>query len=435
MLKFDIIKQDGGEVRAVALTLEQPSPSYKPDLNTKVQREFLQHPVKYLQALLSYNVREINNLKCPEKIKSLDHIKQPFKDLPWWSQLLAQGLNMMGIPVDPRENSSQVSPKVELTEDHLNRACAKNPLVLFSECVADECLLNRLKHPQSRDHFQEVLVQQVRRKIQTKALRVCLHMGGYLFNELCILTELGQYYDLTVDVILDKGEYIQLVTSPDSNPLAAQKEISFKSTDALDDRREWTQVLTYRYIKFLEWFQSLGINMKLSLHDSPETFIQSKRTVDLYMGIDYVDQDLLQAIPFILTSLSTTRAGGLIASLRTDGLLSRSTKMTILECPSEIKLPEELDNELAKELEKETLIRNGTDVFDCPPELTENGITYSWNHAVLLGPDKCLLVYTTPRGNELRKLIQRQTEKQQLDIFKYWDELPALVFEWEVERQ
>src|SRR6202008_2310090 len=98
--------------------------------------------------------------------------------------------------------------------------------------------------------------------------------------------------------------------------------------DFFDDnleRKAWAKLMTYRIIKFLEWFKSLGLNINLNFYDSPHDLIQECITdsgylSDITIGVDYIDQFPELIYDFQILALCTTNLDGNIISLRTDGI-------------------------------------------------------------------------------------------------------------------
>jgi len=87
-----------------------------------------------------------------------------------------------------------------------------------------------------------------------------------LFNDLVILTRFNSYinstYDITLNLIGNFDQYIESITSSDTNII----DPSIMSSNP-------NILFTYRLIKFIEWFSCTKINLNINLYPSPKALL------------------------------------------------------------------------------------------------------------------------------------------------------------------
>lgn len=256
--------------------------------------------------------------------------------------------------------------QIEMTYEMLEKISAENPLSIFSECVT--CVLNRSKNGVFRFLF-ELKFGQIVSKIKSSSLTWTSYVPGYFFQEIILLTILAnrsKVSELTLNIIDDQVyEFAECAQDEEKNSSASSHLISFGFKDTRDDRRQWLNLLFYRYVKLLEWISDLGITAKLVLYRASDyiKLCSTDRSYqsDLLTGVDYIDQFLEYKYIFKSLSLSCVKETGTVASLRTDGMLSQNIVYEIYSVPFSSSRQEEwesINEKIAKnqeEMEKRTL--------------------------------------------------------------------------------
>lgn len=355
-----------------------------------------------LRSLLKHSLNAMTHIQTPEVIPPLDGPE-------------SSSVTLLGF-----ENRYTLVP----TEDQFNAICKDNPWAVFSECVAENCALNRLERHQLRDGFQHMLVTTVRERCIKPELTLVFYMSGYLFNELAIITELGRSYHLHVHLIMDRGEYLSLLVAPEHNPRAAEGKMGFEFTEPnpIPGRASWFQGYTYRYLKVLEWCQSLDIKVDLTVYDSTEAFTEASVAPDVCVGIDYIDNDLVhQLCTFIETVLALPVPHMLVASLRTNGVCSAEVA---LECRLRgyATLPLNTPLALKEQLRAET-VQVETDKYDT--EIERDGVRYTVADYVITATCR-YHTYISERGRQLMKEIAASVNTYQSQLVLEWIHMESL---------
>lgn len=300
MLSFRQTKNDG-----LVFNLVETSKSYNPKKVESLSKDMKN---KEVDEMLITNIEDINNI--------------PLK-------------KMTSNNSDPNLNFTftfENTHEVDFGEEFDN-ILHNNPLALFSECYADCCGLNRLHKNFKfiRLYFEHLIMSIVEEEnlIETVGDRPLIYTSfgvGYFFQDLVILTKLINlgFKNIQVNFIGDFKDFSECVTNPEINSLAVNNNLGTNLNDN-NPKKDWAIMLSFRIIKFLEWFETLGCKMDLRLYNTVYQLIDECQTSkdnfsDITVGIDYVDEFIANVTVFNALALYTTSNNGLVFSLRTNGL-------------------------------------------------------------------------------------------------------------------
>lgn len=280
-----------------------------------------------LSCTITNNCLNVKLLKCTNSYSSdlcTKYLNKYFTSNKSINDLLNLNVNMMDDFT--RTNTKSYSLK------QLEQLSSGNPLWLFSECFACDCGLNRGKN----GVFRNFMEYQFNKLVTTKYssydnVTYSSYYPGYYFQDIVLLTNMGctnKRTNITVNLVGITQGYVKFVSDLNVTTLSCAEDPDIDN----DKQKYWFQVHTYRIIKLLEWFDGIGLHVNLNIYDGMDQFIDNCRLnydllSDITVGIDYVDESLLALYQFNIFALCTTRAGGHIVSLRTDGIPFVFTKL------------------------------------------------------------------------------------------------------------
>jgi len=201
----------------------------------------------------------------------------------------SDGKIMMKHKVLPANTLEEITSSLVELDEKIRPILEAHPLLLLNECDSFYCPLTRSRNPIVRNLIELMLLERVE-----KADSICFVGVGGMFQELVILDNKNP---CTMDVfIIDRlRDYIDTIVE-DVN----SKEFTvdpLKYYGKLDDqgisRAKWSYIKTLRYVSFLQYFASLGYNLRVTLCGSSEVYknamISCNTRPSLVVGIDLID--------------------------------------------------------------------------------------------------------------------------------------------------
>ena len=283
--------------------------------------------------MLSFN-QSINcaNFKLIKSTNSFSHDlcnhynETYFKSSRGITELLQKNISMLSCV----DNSDQKDKDKDVEYDDLENTSKQNPLFTFSECFADDCGLNRKSSGIFRTFMENKTIELIKHNYNTnKHIIYTSYLSGFFLQDIVLLTKMKDVIDpecmITINLIGNSHDYLALISNSLHNPNAKNNCINYEFEDTHKYRKMWAKLFTYRLIKFLEWFQAIGLNVNLNLYSNHHNFINdchnnNELLSDITVGIDHVDQSIISEYDFKMLALCTTKKNGYIVSLRTDGI-------------------------------------------------------------------------------------------------------------------
>ena len=332
----------------------------------------------------------------------------------------------------------QINTKVIDYRD-LEKASKTNPLFLFSECFAENCGLNRISNGIFRTFMERKTFELIEKEyIKHRKIVYTSYLPGYFFQDIVLLTGLNGIKkdgcEVIVNLIGNTHDYLSVIQEQEKNPNADKNCINYDYEDTNQDRKAWVKMFTYRLIKFLEWFGSLGLNVSLNLYGNHTSFIDECITdpslfSDITVGIDYVDEFVESVYEFKMLALCTTKDNGHIISLRTDGIpfmreLNYHFEIYINKSPCEhcaqyFKISLVIKKLLEQENENKIEVPMGGKMsfaLDDNNKIEKNGKIFT-QASSYLNSKGAFSVYET---NEYKN-IHSQLEKTEWDLYDWFD--------------
>lgn len=197
---------------------------------------------------------------------------------------------------------------VKYTENKLQ----ENSIFCLNECVEQRCFLDRNEYP-IRGIFEDYLCTEIC-KLETETLKYASWYPGYLFQDLIILNNIAhKFKEIEVSFIGYGEEFVDLL----SEGIYVPKEIQ----DTNPKRRSWRYMLACRLVSFLSWFQQFhNLKITVKLYRDMEHLIDQQDKFHAFVGVDYIDEFYIFKYMFKMCAGMCTLPGGIIGSLRTDGI-------------------------------------------------------------------------------------------------------------------
>ena len=202
-----------------------------------------------------------------------------------------------------------------------------NSIVLLKECVNTHCVLNRVLSGGTRTAFQTHLVKMMTSKFAVLKAPLVYTIFHYqhLLQDLLILDEfLQKCPDVNVEInIIMNSAYTDAIFDPKCNSETGRVTPSKLTGDMVI-------LISYQLISFLDWFAHYHKKqISLRLFQDSDSLINSGLKSDVFVGVDYINNVFGHKFVFMTTSMICTKQGGIIASLRTDGLSEFLTNRNI----------------------------------------------------------------------------------------------------------
>jgi hypothetical protein len=321
--------------------------------------------------------------------------------------------------------------------------CSKNPLCLFNECFANNCVLKRDSPYGIFRRFMETkLINNVRLTHGgSKNINYTSVEPGGWFQDIIILSRIGKFIDkITFICIGQISEFANLIIKEDNNPNIVDDKLNFDINDENIEKCNWAKLMVFKIIKLLEWFKSLNIIIELRLYKSENNLIEEcqqypENLADVFVGIDYFDQFPEYVIKFIIMSQCCTKNKlGIIASLRTDGIpfLSNNINHHLEICYNDNQT-ENIDKKLDyvkkfglihDTLKSHTILRTRaeSDFSDDTKDIVENGIVYKYQ-STSCNSNGMWDTYTSSEYANVEKQLDAIENKYVGDFIKGFDKL------------
>lgn len=213
-------------------------------------------------------------------------------------------------------------------ENVVHMITKNNPLALFSECTAEDCPLNRHNNVGKyyKSFFENKVVDEIINHNKKDNLIYASYFPGFFFPDLMILTKLrNQYKTMAIHLVgTHYDEYCSIIENDDINLIAKKGLIDNYLMDDNIQRKRYMEMTTFRFVKLIEWLEVCGCKVTIRIYRSNNAMIEECKNkasqVDVYIGVDYVDQFPNTICEFQKMAICCTKNNGIIASLRTDGI-------------------------------------------------------------------------------------------------------------------
>lgn len=247
-------------------------------------------------------------------------IMENCRDMKYITNLLHESVRICEtLKIDTQENAL-AAEKTNMVRIH--EELRSHPWGLFNECVAKGCLLNRLQMPVLRYHFdtQFTGVMLKEREQRDTTLHIGVYFSMMLFHPLALaarLLRLG-YKKIHLHAVFERSqEIITLMQDSQHNPQAASYLFDPEQyQDEHENRGPWLYIMAWRFIKALEFSDQI----ELSIYDSFATCRELDRKMDVFIGMDFIDEFYGHKFIFWENALQITKPDGIIYAVHTNGL-------------------------------------------------------------------------------------------------------------------
>ena len=229
-----------------------------------------------------------------------------------------------------------------------------NPFVLFNECYADWCVLNRLStYGKYRSKASQAIVDAL---LATDCLNMVVVEPGHFFFDLVTLTNYA---------LKKKSKHLEInyyCPSKDLIETLNVKETSEVKWDFIFDvenknHNDWAQLLLLRLNIFITWFNSIDLDLTINIFQNKAYLVQ--RT-PLLVGIDYVDDSPHAITDFyeLAFSLAKNSPEIKVISLRHNGMGANRIFWSVFI------IKDDIEKEIAKYYQEIEIFKNEVQKYE-----------------------------------------------------------------------